>query len=320
MDQNGILNNNPFRQTSISLWGPTAAGKDWLIRAFAKELELYNRRRGIDYQYTLEDLFDPQNPNPVIAEPPINIGASVTFEDFHYLFKRTPIIPDNKRFRVTYEHDIVIHNDAGINLTECLIDQNTFDRTYFTLISPRNILLILAIPDEDKNTQINHNILNDDTIDISTIASLQQSNASIWTKTTYLVYLRRLFNSLDRERGKKNIAVCLTKWDLQPYIGDPWSVLQRRFDNSIVNFLRQKQQIHNIEVFVTSAVGFRREGNSFVANYQGGTIPETNRWNPINCASPFYWIFEQIERALLPPKRLVGPDPQMVYPSYPRPR
>ena len=128
------------------------------------------------------------------------------------------------------------------------------------------------------------------------------------------------FAALQRTPNRRNLAVCLTKSDQLNDRGDPWPILQRRYGSLVRREFEVRSQRHNIQIFVTSAAGFIKQDGRVMPNSQNGALRDPARWNPVNTAAPFFWLFEQIERARLPKKSMFGSDPQDIYMPYPKPR
>ncbi len=328
---------NPFLQTSIALWGPTGAGKDWLFRSFSKELDFYNRIDQ-DFHYQVGEL-QPGDPNPIplSADPPLNIPPTTIFDDIHYLFGRVPMRQDQAHQMSAHTHDIVIHNDKGQNLIDSIDDPITFESTFHTLINAQQIFLVLGIPSEEAQTTAPRQAIPislSEPDEFGTQADLWAARQGMdseeqtmssgtranWTRREYQHFIRSLFVALDRTPGR-NLAVCMTKSDQLNDRGDPWPILQRRYGSILRRELEVRSQRHNIQVFITSAAGYIKQDGKLMPNFQNGALRDPNRWNPVNTAAPFFWIFEQIERARLPKKpRMFGSDPQEMYMPYPKPR
>lgn len=322
--------NDPFQQTSIALWGPTGAGKDWLFRSFAKELEHYNRSDH-DFHYQVGEIEPGQgDPVPLTGEAPLNIPPTTRSDDVHYLFERVALIQDEPHLLSARNHDIVIHNDKGQNMVDSLNDPLAFEDTFQTLVNSQNIFLVLGIPTEEtESTPVHQVSQQSDEPDpwVNQAKGLGEGYTSFssnaanlpWSRVEYQNFIKRLFAALDKTPGR-NLAVCLTKSDQFNDSGDPWLILQRRFGMMMRRELEVRRQRHNISVFLTSAAGYLKLGDKVMANFQNGTVRDPKRWQPVNTAAPFFWIFEQIERARLPQKAFLGKDPQKTYLPYPKQR
>ncbi len=158
--------------------------------------------------------------------------------------------------------------------------------------------------------------MNEDQVDgIKTSVS-----SSTWRVRDYVQFMRLLLAAIGRNK-RRNLAVCMTKSDQTMNLkGNPWDILQHRYSLELRNHLEINRQWHNIEVFNTSAAGFIKRNGRPDANFINGKLLNPDRWRPVNTAAPFFWIFEQIERAGLPSKSMFGRDPQKDYIGYPNRR
>lgn len=330
--------NNPFQHTQIALWGPSGAGKDWLFRSFAKELQFYNtnERYNRDFQYELREIIDDGNPNPSPVNPdlPRNLPATTSMDDVHYYFTRIPMIQDKAHQISALVHNIIIHNDKGQDLVDSLEDPDTFQAQFHTLTHAQNIFLVLGIPsDFNKNTSPSSSTTasqpDSNPNDIQPLETIlddlgRQGRQSVtqgnWRSVDYVNFIKQLLAVLGRT-SRKNLAVCMTKSDQLPGLkGDPWSVLWKRYNLDLHREFTVLRQWHNVQVFNTSAAGYIRVGGVPSPNMDRGNIRDMNRWHPVNTTAPFFWIFEQIERANLPLKPTFGTDPRTLYIPYPGPR
>jgi hypothetical protein len=315
----GQMNN--FQQTQIAMWGPTGAGKDWLILSFAKELEYYNslNRQEREFHYELGELqLGDSIPLPLSPEPPIDIAPTTDVDDLHYIFERIPVIQDSSHITSSFRHDIMIHNDKGQNLVDCLQDPYSFEGVYQNLISSQNIFLVLGIPIDKAQTENFSSALSTDLMnEVQFDGNKTPAQATAWRVRDYVQFMRLLLAAIGRNT-RRNLAVCMTKSDQTMNLkGNPWDILQHRYSLELRNHLEINRQWHNIEVFNTSAAGFIKRNGRPDANFSNGKLLDPERWRPVNTATPFFWIFEQIERASLPPKSIFGKDPQKNYIGYP---
>jgi MinD-like ATPase involved in chromosome partitioning or flagellar assembly len=312
--------------TGIALWGPSGSGKDWLIRGFAKELQYFNQR-DMDFRYELfVDDFGKQF--PVLVEPPYPMSTPGA-EDYLFRFSRVPVLNDQAHIISAHSHIINIHNDKGGNLLGFLLDNEAFQQTFQTLLDARFIIVLLDPTSvkfhetlSQKQFPIQDNIdsfvTNDNLfVDESPFLAINQQ----FTKSEYFRLLSLLFETISRKRDKEKryIAICLTKMDKFNLRGDPWNLLNRIFGQEITQLIKKYQYSLNIEVFSTSAAGYVNLQNSHISNEENGRIKYPDRWNPINTASPFFWLFEQKERELLQKPGFLFRKNLNQYIGYPRP-
>jgi hypothetical protein len=283
--------------SNIALWGPTGVGKDWLIRAFIKELEFLNQRQSDQYF----ELFitQPHSSSVVakeylVAEVPNEIKPSSKFSDQRFFFRRYYTDNDLDGLEKYSIHDFIIHNDAGKNLVECLSDPNKFFTTYSALVNSRNIILALGPPGNSPDERAGEE--NDRDLQEIDSDVIHHNN---WTKDEYLEFTESLFQQLGG-KNTRNIAICLTKSDQDPNGSyDAWQLLERRYGEAYVKMLDNERKNHNIEVFITTAAGYVEKKGKITANFENGKIMKKDDWTPENTSLPFFWIFEAIERKRL---------------------
>lgn len=325
---------NSSEQTRIALWGPTGVGKDWLFRAFAKELEYFNRTDN-GFQFEIFETQPGESVSiPFISVPPEQ-SPTPSFEDHNYQFRRTAMVHDVAHQISSQVHDIILHNNKGSNLVDSLNDRVAFEDTFQVLLDAQNILLVLGIPEEMMGTHPVPDVpalppepnfldseMNEQPVFPVGMVDAQFSGSRwiSWSRTEYLKFMQLFLSSL-RKSPRCNLAVCMTKSDQLSYRGDPMDVLQRRYGDALRRLLEVHRQNHNIEVFISSAAGYLKQDGRSMANFQNGGIRDPKRWNPVNTAAPFFWVFEQIERDRLQKGfALFRSGNQKSYIPYPRPR
>lgn len=333
--------NNPLPQTEIALWGQTYAGKDWLFHSFAKELEFYNLYDQ-DFYYRLGEIqAGSPDPIPVSPEPPLNIPPTTSFNDIHYRFERIALKHDRAHDISANSHDIIIHNDKGADLVGSLEDPISFASTYQTLINAKHIFLVLSIPGEkvaSPNPLSQARVSDLDGMGLaldrlekrrgspdSEVYSPGASSAT-WTQEEYLKFLQLLFAMLG-QNPRRNLAICMTKADQHRMSGDPWQVFQRRYGSSLRRLIEVQKNYHQIQIFLTSAAGYIKRAGRAMPNIEEGVLRDPKRWNPVNTAAPFFWIFQNIEmdRILGTQRRfdiqnIMGNGDDRIYMPYPGPR
>lgn len=327
---------NSADQTHIALWGPTGAGKDWLFRAFAKELEFFNRTdNGFQFEI-FETHPGDSTPMPLISAPPEQ-SPTPSFEDHNYQFRRTATVRDAAHQISAQTHDIILHNNKGSDLVNSLDDRVVFEDTFQVLLDAQSILLVLGIPEDMKGAE--HTVpdvpasspepnfldseMNEQPIFPNGITDAHFSGSPRWinwSRTEYLNFMQLFLSSLGKS-PRRNLAVCMTKSDQLNYRGDPMEILQRRYGDALRRLLEVHRHNHNIEVFISSAAGYLKQDGRLMPNFQNGSIRDLTRWNPVNTAAPFFWVFEQIERERLQKGfALFRSGNKKLYIPYPRPR
>lgn len=332
-------NPNFIRQESIALFGPTASGKDWLVRALAKEIEKVNRGNNNIFYYELMQVQRDGTLNPAIAYPPTGGIPTSDPEDFLYQFTRRA---RNIRYQCyEHTHNIVIHNDAGSRLAAAVLDNDQFMATYQNLLNARNLIIVVA-PPEKTNYGNQPNPQAKESNDLEELLTsiyppqepayndlLPASVVRPWSSADYERFIGLLFHALssnDLNIGRRNIAICLTKID-QTRIqrNDSEQVFYSMFPNLRRPVEMQKQN-HNIEFFQTSSAGFITRSDNMgrieqIPNIQGSNLLDENNWKPFGTTGPFFWIFERLEREHFSRhtggwRTLFNPRPE--YPPYPR--
>lgn len=322
--------------SSIALWGPSGSGKDWLIRGFAKELQYFNQ----SYPEFTFELYD-EDDSPIMPIPPASsvIPGTLAPEDFVLKFVRRPSSnknPSRAQQISAFTHQIILHNDAGGNLLSILVDQNA--STLQTLIDSQYIIVLLD------PTHITHNIKQldieteskagnkvnvekkvlddfekgDDYLDLPEIA-----RKTIFTREEYTKTVRFLLMALSKNPTQKRyLAICLTKMDKIRMKGDSWTLLKRLFGQEMHDLLITYKKGFEIEVFATSAAGFIKDKNDNmvvrISNEVDGHIKDPAQWQPVNTATPFFWIFENREKEKIKSSEKFLSNNLKYYIEYPR--
>lgn len=340
MDTNPIFD----QLQNIALWGPTGSGKDWLIRAFAKEIEKCNQVQHPIFEYRLSEVFSDNDTRLVSANPPDNIGPTPSVNDFHYRFVRNPIRQEYCRFE--YTHNIVLHNDSGSNLVSSVIDPIQFGIAYQTVINARNLIILVAPPADSLSKRVEKSDENrmfeqktrsaldevfqaDQDLNPTYQEAFPGAARKDWTASDYERYITLLLEELRKNPTtfRRNVAVCLTK-------SDQIGALKRKPEEIFFNYFGKLRnpfaafsQMHNIKIFQTSSAGYFKRLNEYglpieVPNIDNnGRLMNRDLWSPSGVAAPFFWIFQTIEREYFQENRNrglrglfnAGPD----YPPYP---
>jgi hypothetical protein len=286
---------NEEQEIGIAIWGPVGSGKDWLIRAFAKELDYFNRTIP-DFLFELTD----EDGNPINPTTPSKdvILPTAEAEDYFLKFTRRPKLenPDHSHLISAHSHSINIQNDKGGNLMAVLDNPEGHEYTYQTLIDSRYIIVVLD------PTYISYKpILDEKQIKDRQSSSIVEKES--FTQSEYKAAIQDLFAIFSKETSKKRyLAFCLTKMDKKSVRGSSWDLLRRLFGLEMYDLLLKHKRTYEIEVFSTSAAGFLRNPGTIgarLSNEDRGSIKDENNWNPVNTATPFFWIFENKEKEKL---------------------
>jgi hypothetical protein len=291
------------QETEITVWGPTQSGKDWLYKGFAKELEEFTLRSQ-DFIFDLrEKRRIDLNFTPVLAEPPNEINPTSIGEDYIHSFTRK--IKENQGLDSnklsTYTHYINFHNNRGADLVAALLDPARFETTFLSIIKSQYLLIVL-----DPNFEKTEDLTPIESSDID-----QSSNVDEYpevalrpgmSKDNYYKILTMLLEALANYNSpKKYLAVCITKTDtLKISSSDPWYLLERTFGQKIFRLFDNYRRVFNMEAFATSAAGYATIKGKSTPNFthsinDHGKLLDSAHWRPINCAAPFFWIFQNRE-------------------------
>lgn len=295
------------RDANIALWGPTSAGKSWMIRALSWELAWYNQR-------------DPEFHYRVVGasgqvyswQPPTGTSVPATMDpvDREIQFNREPK-RNSTRHRVSaFMHRLVLHDNAGLNLVKALhspgmdaIVETTFEFAPY----------VIAVLDPTTLPRV--------TGSASASATVNPSSGMLTSVSEYLDSINTLCHFLVRAgSGKKYLAVCLNKVDMLGWNPPPQQILRMIFGQAMQDVLDGYHAQIDIKVFATSSVGYYIEHGERKPNITAqGEIAQPNSWQPC-VAAPFFWIFEHKERERLARSRGIFSSSLDDYYPYPPPR
>lgn len=335
--------NKPIQQR-IVLFGPTQSGKDWLVRGFAKEVEQINLNSSLSFHYRLEEIISPDGKERRPAEvfPPENIPGTQQAVDFPYALSRKPKNDKDKRFQAT--HNILVHNDRGDNFINALLYPETDE--YKQLVSlidtTRNFIVVVGPPEtEPLNYRSQHLEVPEDDLPRNPFAQPQEQernmfdaspkyDVSRFTVSKYERFIRELLSRLRNKEPKRNVAICMTKADLDGLmLRDPEEYFFSTFSNlkgDIASFIHDG---HKLKIFRSSAAGMLEnidlQGRRIEEpNIEGGRLKDSNNWKPQGNARPFFWICQTIEKEAIQkkPEGIKGLfncllKDKVIYPPYP---
>ena len=306
---------NTNHQESIALFGPTQSGKDWLIRAFAKEIEKINQRRDQLFFYELMQVQRDNSLVPAIAYPPSGTAATTEAEDYLYQFTRRAV---NNRYQCyEHTHNIIIQNDSGGSLVSTILNADIFATTYHRLINARNLIIIIAPPESSSNKfqqttprdEVSSKI--DDLIGRQSRQERSDSDFlpsiathASWSVDDYQRFITLLFDALSRSNmavGRRNIAICFTKIDQTRIQREDSEKVFYSFFPGLRSLVQLKRKTDNVEFFQTSSAGFINSTDELgrmiqAPNITGSNLRDEARWSPFGTTRPFFWIFESLER------------------------
>jgi len=299
------MNFNP--DSDIAMWGPTGSGKTWLIQAFAKELQWFDKN---DDHFGYELLDEDQQ--PVEAAPPTPIGTREA-EDHLLYFRRVPRIQDRAHNYSAHTHMLNIHDDAGSSLVAGLVDPKAFADAHQTLINSRYTLVVLDPTyarkgvkstlrkgDGRQDTPYEDDLEDLDDDDNGELPYIARKD--YLTPQEYLQLIQALFRELSvglgnrqNARKKRYLAICLTKMDRKKLHGDPNLLLGRLFGEDMKRLVESYRSTFAIRVFSTSAAGMIGVGNQKRSMESDGGLENPGLWDPRGTTAPFFWMFQNAE-------------------------
>ena len=292
------------RDADIALWGPTSAGKSWMIRALSRELHWYNQRDP-EFHYRVTG----QGGQVYSWQPPTSVSVPATPDpvDRVIQFHREAKKQTNQHRISSFLHTINLHDNAGLNLVQAMHSPGMDDIVETTLESSPHVIAVL-----DPTTIPRQSIPGGSS---SPTGSPPGTLASV---AAYQDSVNALCHFLTRTRAeKKFLAVCINKVDALGLKSPPNQLLRMLFHQAMDDILESYHAVITIKVFATSSVGYYTERGVQKSNITSvGEIERPNLWRPC-VAAPFFWIFEQKERERLGKRKgFLGPSLDE-YISYP---
>lgn len=276
---------------NIVMWGPSGAGKDWLIRGFIKETDDFNKNVGasnqgreVAYYYNVEQYGGLRVPTENMA---VNHFSTANAESLELEFYREFRGKSQSPYYIKYYHHVVIHNNRGGEMVKVVASLSE-DPAISTLFNPINNHFIVVLEPPGEETMVNRKVEEDKNDFQRILQGNTETGSPTFTRVEYCRSLKDFFNFLD-QKGKKNIAICLSKADTHDKRGEPMQVLAQLYGEDLLVEVEKQQANHNIKVFLTTTEGFDKPN----AN-SGGAFR-----NPTNTASPFFWFFEEAEKERL---------------------
>lgn len=311
------------------LWGPSGAGKDYLIQGFIKETEKINTD---EYEYIVDELDGIKRPGLKLSEASLP-DATSTSETRNLKFHRECRHKDNKRkknpFYINYYHRVDIHNNRGGDLIKIPSEDPTITAPFKTA---KNFIVVMDPPTELAGEAAKKRSSNDEGIgklikefssdDYSETVSLHDSRNSYTGHSREEQYrnLQNFFAQLDsfKTESKRLVAICLTQADKHEHRGEPEGTLEKLFGEACLKLIESynNKTTYSIKIFVTTTEGF----DSPKRDSENPSIK-----NPTNTASPFFWFFEEAENDRLRlskriPQWLFGEERIRNYIPYPAPK
>lgn len=310
----------------IMLWGPSGAGKDYLIQGFIKECKNLNKENKNSNKYVFEVLNHDHQDTPAHQEtekPALTSRAEYTELVFCRQYGQDD--KESNPYYFTHYHKVVILNNLGGNLVSFPVEDPTIIAAFR---AAENFIVVMDQPSDlagkvaemrdtgnqdlkeliDSISPDNHSETND--------INLSGEGRDDRSREAYNRNLELFFAHLDKfNTGKKRlIAICLTQADRHKLRGEPEIILSGLFGKDCLELINRYKKRYSIKIFVTTTEGFN----------ESKVNPENpNFVDPTNTASPFFWFFEEAEKARLSknfPEWLFGKERIKNYVPYPAPK
>jgi hypothetical protein len=290
-------NKGKQQQSRVTLWGVTGSGKSWMVNAFAKELEWYNRFDK-EFSYNLYEYDENNNSlKPYSSLTRLDnkiIEANIRSTDKVWVFERKFRASDLRHRVSTHQHKIIIHDNAGADLTvaaggriDTEVDQLRVEAAIKTLEVADGVALLLD-PTSVEGTPV------------ATVRETLKRPRSEYEELITQV-LEMAVKDKGKDEEKLRVAVCLSKSDSLQLELTPKDLVEVIFGKDLVGYLNTLEKLGKLDIryFRFSAVGsyFDEKGIKRPnLTDDGNGVANENAWNPVHAASPFFWIFEAIER------------------------
>jgi len=280
---------------NIALWGPPGSGKTWLIRAFSKELELYNQK-DVDFDYVL---IDEDTQTLVRADAPIQAGSK-DFEDHLLRFTRKPK-PGKKgpKYEVCNQsHLINIRDLPGGWTIDVINDPEKYDAALQGFLNSKYIVAVF-----DHSLKSGESAPVEAEYNPGKASSFDPSENSRDTYALWFTKFLELLSQNDAQPSQRFVALTLSKIDKLTWRRAPEEILATKFGPNIRHLMnkylyRQGVDISRLpvvlNVFSTTSAGYYGPHTPNID--EDGNIKKIDKWMPRNTAAPFFWIFETIER------------------------
>lgn len=280
----------------IYLWGPSGAGKTWLLNALIRHINLMEialRKDESPFDLWVEDVRDSRR----VISSELESAATTDIDYVSYTLRRRYNIRDkNKHSEITalactHDHQISMLDGPGDEITgEILLQANTEE----------NRAKVLAANTRLKSAHYLVVIINEGNVDSR---DGKQKTRSLIGKT-FSEALQRLIN-LDRDPLQK-VYLCFTKTDkYQGAAADVPSMLSRLFEKHSDRIEGQLRDLVNfrqgeLPAYFLSAPGYYNDpldNNKLKPNIVNtGVLADPTCWRPFQVSDPFFDIFDDGER------------------------
>jgi len=325
--QNMAKSRSIIEATRISIWGPAGSGKTWLLNAFANKVWQYNT------SYQSFSLFDSSGQRFIPDGLASSATTDHTYEGFKFHRRLHQSLSGSSIS--SYSHEIILMDAPGDETTGHMLKVSDTSNNRAHVHATRQSLLssdaILFALDPGLGYS---NIWSPPPYDESNEFTPPPALYSSEDTSTYEVLFEYLSELLHLIMGRDSqkvpyLCFCITKADKYGT-----SLDTKNFDELVLRIFGSDFQTNfrqllatlpdeKVARFVTSSVGyFVRYDGKRVPNYDisSGILMDNKAWNPQGTELPFFWIFEQIERASLTQELFASKENRSItdYQPYPR--
>lgn len=293
-------------KTNIALWGITGSGKSWLVHAFAKELMWYTENDP-DFIYSLKDT-DNAPIRSLKAPSRQDIEATQSTEDHIWVFERRGRKNSRSHQISSHAHQIVIHDNPGKGLVDAAESSLSDGNLISSAIHASQNLILMLDPTSVKSSPV------------------VGKDIGAHTKSDYERWVGSLIDGLLSKSPNKNlrVAVCVSKSDLVQIQLPTEEIVKVIFGEGIfraLNFPHVEKRFFKLSSvgYFKKAGGSKRLPNITPDDLADAKLLDEDNWNPINVVTPFFWLFEAIERERIRQGDIFG-DRERHYIQYPPPR
>jgi len=290
----------------IAFWGPSSSGKTWLMQSLARSLHKINQDDA-EFEYVLaqpEALAAPAN----AFQAPQNQATADAYDKVWLFQRKVRPEHDTPAHRMSaHSHSIVVRDAPGELLMQGVNN--------VVMVPLRDAQCVIAVLDPSLiDTTEAAPAAQPERAATQGLASLFGSSSSTgaptpnygvafqYTQAQYTQMMSNLLQLLSSApQPNRHVAVCITKVDQLGVQGrSPWQVVEVFFGPEMATLLRSYEAKMAIETFTVSAAGYLDDTRQ-QPNFDPGTrsLLSPERWQPFAVETPFFWLFNNLERERL---------------------
>ena len=249
-----------------------------------------------DFEYVLKDFEDypilVKRPS-VFETPPTEMSEDQAWKFFRVEKRTNPL----HKHRL-YEHKLIVHDGRGSEMIDMVHNFSDYHQSiYYSIFRYSRTVIILLDPTNIKDSPV--------------------EMAGSWiTKNDYERWIDSLIEIGLKDKSHLQIAVCLSKSDLINSFLPTEDLVAAIFGDGIIKVFNSPQVTTGF--FRVSSVGTILMNGARLPNITDNMteLRDQDKWNPVNVASPFFWIFEKKEK-----ERISKANQRIMnYKPYPQPR